>query len=54
MGNVKVNKPTLLTDGCIKYWRQVKRSSPGTLILTPIDEFRQKLSGEAIFTKVIK
>lgn len=23
MENVKVKKPTLLTDGCIKYWGQV-------------------------------
>ena len=23
MKNVKVNKPTLLTDSCIKYWGQV-------------------------------
>lgn len=25
MKNVKVNKPTLLTDSCIKYWGQVRR-----------------------------
>ncbi len=27
MENVKVNKPTLLTDGCILYWGQVRQMS---------------------------